>query len=211
METPQISLLIVDDHPFLVEGLHNLLLAEKHIIVQSVATNGKQALNILAYQEPHIVLLDINMPELNGLEVIQEISKNYPKIRIIVLTTYNEQFLINKTKDLGAHGYLLKTSNFKDILKAIEIVKDGGIYFPDSISKIYSEPPHKVSFLNIYKLTPRELEIIHLISRGLSNKQIADTLFLSLFTVETHRKNIMLKLNLKKPSQLWSFLLKNNL
>ena len=204
-------IIIADDHNLFVSGIQLLLKDQSWIEVIDIANNGKELLEILSHQQPDIVLLDINMPRLSGLDAALHIKKNYPKIKLIILSTYNEDHLIEKAKKLGVSGYLLKDCNKDELLETIRLVTSNHTSFP------YREPTASTifdsedSFLKQFNLTKREIEVIQLLKNNLTNQQIADKLFLSIYTVETHRKNIMQKLRLNNPPALMKFIMEHGL
>ena len=176
-----------------------------------IATDGKELLHLLNKQKPDIVLPDINMPELNGLEAARHIKQTYPAIRLIMLSTYNEDLIVEKAKQYGANGYLLKNSSKEELLQTIKLVMNNQTSFPYRAPKETNLFDKEDNFLKQFNLTKREAEVIQLLKGGCTNQQLADKLFLSIFTIETHRKNIMQKLGLKTPAALIKFILQNNL
>ncbi len=211
MEAHKIHLIIADDHQLFIDGLKRLLSDEADIAVDDVAADGRELLSLLQQQRPDIILLDINMPRLNGLEAIRIIKQQSIPVKIIVLSTYSDEHLVEKAKGSGANGYLLKNCSKAELLQTIRLVSSGHTSFP------YREPTHENEFtandhfLKQFNLTKRELEIVQLIKENFTNQQIADKLYLSIHTVETHRKNIMQKLELTGPAALMKFILENNL
>jgi DNA-binding NarL/FixJ family response regulator len=189
-----------------------LLQGEADIEVLSVAANGKEMLHLLHNYSPNLVLLDINMPGINGFEVLKRIKDYYPKIKVIMLSTYNEEHLIEKAKAEGANGYLFKNAEKAELLQAMRSVAEGQLCFPRKqqpvVNSQLSEPD---AFLKQFQLTKREVELLQFIKQNYTNQQMADHLHLSIYTVETHRKNIMQKLNLKNPVELTRFILQYNL
>lgn len=202
------SIIIADDHLLFIEGIKALLEHEKEYNVIGVANNGLQLLSLLDTVEPDAILLDINMPLLNGLDAMPLISEKCPEVKIIILSTYSESHFIQKAKTNGAQGYLLKDCNKDELVEVLKLVYNGEYALPE-LSQ--NKPFINDSFSKITHLTKRELEIVQLIKCDYTNKQIADKLFLSLYTVETHRKNIMKKLGLTKPQALIKFLIEANL
>lgn len=206
-----IKIIIADDHLLFIDGLRRLLEDDERMKVINVANDGKELMRILHTDHPDIILMDINMPNLNGLNATHLIRQIYPHIRVIMLSTYNEKHLIEKAKENGASGYLLKNINQIDLLNTIKNVMNGESGFPSIAKKNIKNSIDEDTFLKQFNLTKREIEIIQLIKTNHSNKQIADQLFLSIYTVETHRKNIMQKLGLNSAAQLMRFILENNL
>jgi two-component system nitrate/nitrite response regulator NarL len=165
----------------------------------------------LRTHNPDIVLADINMPGYNGFEVLKRIKSFYPTIKVIMLSTYNEEHLIEKAKAGGANGYLVKNADKAELINVIKLVSQGQSCFP------YKQPVMNAAFdgpdpfLKQFQLTKRELELLQLIKQDYTNQEMAEHLELSIYTVETHRKNIMQKLNLKTPVELAKFIMQYNL
>ena len=208
----KINIIIADDHALFAEGMRALLNTETSIEISFIVSNGKELLMVLGKIPADMVLLDINMPELNGLEAARQIRKWLPQIKLIMLSTYNDEHLIKKAIEYGVHGYLLKTTDKEDLIFYIHEVMNGNKCFPDFIKKKKENVfDSKDIFLKQYNLTKREFEILQLIKQAFSNQQMAEKLFLSIYTVETHRKNIMQKLSLKSPAGLMKFISENNI
>ena len=188
-----------------------LLQSEPGIEILDIASNGRELMSLLHDHTPDIILLDINMPGYNGFEALSRIKSFYPKIKVIMLSTYNEEHLIEKAKAGGANGYMVKNADKSELLNVIKLVSQGQSCFP------YKQPVSSPAFgeqdpfLKQFQLTKRELELLQLIKENYTNQQMADNLHLSIYTVETHRKNIMQKLNLKNPVELTRFILQYNL
>ena len=210
MERPT-KIIIADDHLLFINGLKRLLEDDENLEVINVANDGKELLHILQTQQPDLILMDINMPKMNGLNATQLIRQAYSHIKVIMLSTYHEKHLIEKAKENGANGYLLKNINQAELFNIIKKVMNGESGFPSTPRKETPDFENVDSFLKQTNLTRRENEIVQLIKTNHSNQQMADQLFLSIYTVETHRKNIMQKLGLSSPSQLMKFILENNL
>lgn len=191
----KIKLLIADDHHLFLEGIKSLLEQENGLEISEVAKNGREVLEILKNQKPDICILDINMPELNGIDTATEIKKIYPELKIIVLTTYNDKEFIEAMLKIGVEGYIMKNATWQELVKAISTIWEGKKYFADDVhTHILND------FLNKKNeekeevvLTKREIEIVQLLSQELTNERIAKKLHISFRTVETHRKNIMQK------------------
>ncbi|MGF7072311.1 response regulator [Mucilaginibacter sp. 3215] len=207
----KLSVIIADDHILFINGLHMLLQGEPDIEVVSVAANGKELLHLLHTQTPNLILLDINMPGMNGFDVLKRIKDYYPKIKVIMLSTYNEDHLIEKAKAEGASGYLFKNVERAELLQVMRSVAQGQLYFPCKQPVANSMPNEPDPFLKQFQLTKRETELLQFIKQNFTNQQVADHLHLSIYTVETHRKNIMQKLNLKNPVELNRFIMQYNL
>jgi two-component system, NarL family, nitrate/nitrite response regulator NarL len=206
-----INLIIADDHTIFIEGLNQLFKDEADMQVAAIANNGKQLLNILSAQSADIILLDINMPELNGLDTVKYAKQSCPSLKIIILSTYADDHIVEKAKKIGVNGYLLKTTNKEELLQTIRLVYNGQACFPYRQPILKNEFDGNDDFLKQFNLTKREMEILQLFKDNNTNQQIAGKLFLSIYTVETHRKNIMQKLNLKNPAALMKFIVENNL
>jgi len=206
-----VKIIIADDHKIFINGLQMLLNEEPWIELMDVANDGRELLNLLSQHRPDLILLDINMPLVNGLDAAVQIKKAYPKVKIIILSTYNEDHLIEKARKSGVNGYLLKNCDKQELFETIRLVMKEHTSFP------YRSPARSVDmnddnvFLKQFNLTRREKEIIGLLKNGATNKQIADKLFLSIYTVETHRKNLMRKLGLNTPASLMKFILEQGL
>jgi len=209
MKLHPIKLFIADDHSLLVDGLILLLKDVPDILISGIASDGKQLLDQIRQDPPDVILTDINMPNLNGLDAIRSIRRLTLSIKIIVLSTYNEDHLIKMAKDYGANGYKLKNCGKAELVHAIRSVYNGENCFPVQLSPVKQATIHQDPFLRQFKLTVREVEVARLIKDHFTNQQIAEKLCLSVFTIETHRKNIMQKLNLRRPSELIAFLLKS--
>jgi two-component system, NarL family, nitrate/nitrite response regulator NarL len=212
MTEKNLSVIIADDHTLFINGLRLLLETEPDIEILKVAGDGKELMGLLHDNSPDIILLDINMPGINGLEALKRIKLYHHKIKVIMLSTYNEEHLIEKAKTSGADGYLFKNVDKNELLNAMRIVCNGGTAFPQkaarAVASTFGEPD---AFLKQFQLTKREMELLQLIKQNNTNQQMADRLYLSIYTVETHRKNIMQKLQLKNPVELTKFILQYNL
>jgi two-component system nitrate/nitrite response regulator NarL len=211
MEETKIHLLIADDHLLFIDGLVHLLREENDIVIDGIAYDGKELLDIVSRAQPDIILLDINMPKLNGLEAARHIRRSYPLVKIIILSTYNEDYLIKKAKEHGVNGYQLKNCSKDELLQTIRLVKHGHSCFPYRQPRQNNPLTIEDNFLKQFNLTVREIEILKLIKKNYTNREVAEKLFLSVFTVDTHRKNIMQMLGLKKPSELMNFIFENGL
>jgi DNA-binding NarL/FixJ family response regulator len=214
-----IKLLLADDQDILTEGLKLLLGAEEDIEIVGTANNGKKAYDLCRIRKPDLVLMDIQMPEVNGVEATAMIKKDFPQIKIIVLTTFNDDEYIFDALKNGASGYMLKDASPMEILEAVRTVYNGGALIQsevavkviDQFSQLAKDTGDKHIDPKAELLTDREIEICRLIAEGKSNKEIADELYLSQGTVKNHITKMLLKLELRDRTQLAIFTIKNNL
>jgi DNA-binding NarL/FixJ family response regulator len=188
-----IRIVIADDHPLVRDGLKSFLQKIPEFQVVAEAEDGLQLLRLIAEHHPDVALVDISMPQLNGLEALQRLSHQYPDLKLIVLTMHEEPEYILKSLSSGARAYLLKNAEPRELKQAIMTVVKGGKYFNATVSGIVMENLAK-SEPEEEALTPRELEVLKLVCRGLSNYQIASELFISIRTVEKHRVNVLRKM-----------------
>jgi DNA-binding NarL/FixJ family response regulator len=215
----KIKLLILDDHQIVRDGLSKLILDEPDLELTASACSGKDALTCLESYAPDIVIADLSMPDMSGLEFTNIVSARYPDIKVIILSMHNdEDYILNAIKS-GAKGYLSKQDSTSEILlDAIRTVHTGEEYFSQSISRTVmksyasrikqsgsNETPH------LQELTQREREILKLYVEGMSNDEIASKLFISVRTVKTHKNNIMLKFNFKSNVDMIKYALKNRI
>lgn len=206
-----IKLFIADDHQMFIDGIKALLNNTEYIDIVGDANDGNQVLQLLPTINVNVILLDIGMAELNGIETAAIISEQYPQIKLIALTMYDDQNRVNKMLKAGVKGYILKNTSKNELLEAIKTVAEGGTYFSSQILRYTSKNDSIEDTSLISKLTKREIEIIKLIVKSMTNKEIANQLFLSELTVNTHRKNAMQKLELKNTASLVKFAVDNNI
>ena len=207
-----LNILLVDDHALVTDGIRALLQGENHFTIKGEATNGQMALEMLKVLKIDLVLMDIDMPIMNGVEAIKQIKRDFPMVKVVVLTMHDEKAMINKLLDLGADGYLLKNSSKQELIHCILGVANDQRYISSEATAILlqvDEP--KVSNGLLAQLTERELEIIKLIAEGHSNKEIGDKLFISHRTVDTHRTNLMAKLGVHNVAGIVKFAIVNGL
>jgi DNA-binding NarL/FixJ family response regulator len=186
--TRQIKILTVDDHPLLREGIASIVQGEKDMIVVGEASNGREAIEVFRSKRPDVTLMDLQMPDVNGIVAIAAIRQENPQARIIVLTTYEGDVLARRALKAGATGYILKDMIRTELLEAIRAVHLGRKYIPPKIAK------ELVEHYAEDDLSEREIEVLREVARGTSNKIIASHLAISEATVKAHIKNIMLKL-----------------
>ncbi|MDZ4794128.1 MAG: response regulator transcription factor [Bacteroidota bacterium] len=196
-----IRVFIVDDHPVVIEGIHSLLLNEKDIEWAGQAMNATSCLGFFVSNTADVVLMDISMPGMDGVELCSIMKEKYPGIFILGLSTFNQGLYIKKMMENGASGYILKNSSKEELLKAIHTVSKGNIFFSGEAGEALKEY-QKSSADQLPELSPREKEILGLIAEGYTNPQIAEKIFLSSFTVDSHRKNLLAKLNVKNTACL---------
>ncbi|MBC7872941.1 MAG: response regulator transcription factor [Ferruginibacter sp.] len=196
-----IRVFIVDDHPVVIEGIHALLQKENGIEWAGQAMNAQSCLGFFVNNTADVVLMDISMPGMDGVELCAVMKEKYPGIFILGLSTFNQGLYIKKMMENGASGYILKNSSKEDLLKAIQVVNEGGIFFSGEVGQVLAEY-QKSSKTDLPELSPREKEILELIAEGYTNPQIAEKIFLSQFTVDSHRKNLLAKLNVKNTASL---------
>jgi len=197
----RIAVLLVDDHTVVRQGLRALLESEGDLRVVGEAENGRQAVRLAKKFLPDVVLMDLAMPVLNGIEATRQISKNIPSTKVLGLTSYGDDEYVTQLMQAGASGFLIKQTAADDLLKAIRQVKEGKTYFSPSVANRLRE--QKGAFLadrhhanKASELTSRESEVLQLVAEGFANKQVAAELSISVKTVEKHRQQVMNKLNI---------------
>src|SRR5664279_12496 len=193
--------LIADDHPLIRSGLRALLARESDFEVVGEAADGYQALELVEQLKPDVLMLDVSMPRLNGIDVAQKISEKFPSIRIIVVSIHSDEGYVLRALKAGAKGYLLKASSEGEILNAVRAVAAGQAYLSPEISRLLVEEyVREMRFRGVEDsydlLSIREKEILQLLTSGASNRQIAELIHVSVATVETHRTNIFQKLGI---------------
>jgi DNA-binding NarL/FixJ family response regulator len=209
MDDEKIKILVADDHPMIIEGLTLALSGSDSVSVVAKAREGEEVLSNLRKESVDVILLDINMPGLNGFETIKKIKPEYPEIKIIVLTMYDKPEFIRSVIESGANGYLLKNTGKDEMILAIQKVYRGETFFSQDVQKILkkeeSDPNSSVH------LTRREKEVLCLIAREKTTPEIAEELFISTHTVDTHRKNLLAKLNVKNAAGLVKYAMDNGI
>ncbi|MBI0397229.1 response regulator [Cyclobacterium marinum] len=207
----KIKVVLADDHVVVRSGIKNLLENEGEITVVGEASNGKEAIVAVEKLNPDMLIIDIRMPEMNGLEATRELNKNPDAIKILILSMHDDEDYILQAIECGASGYLLKDTSKEEFLKAIKTINQGGKYFSGDISQVLvnnylnintkkTNPEKPIA--NDYDITKREKQILKMIANGIGNKEIATQLGKSIRTIETHRFNIMKKLKVNNVVEL---------
>ena len=212
----KISVLIADDHSMVRQGLKQILELEKDITVVSQASNGEEAVKMANLHKPDVILMDINMPGMNGLQAIKELKQNKHPSRIIVLTIHEDREYLFKTLQMGAEGYVLKDAEPSVLIDAIRSVYNGQSYIQPNMTKELVKEFNRVTLHEKDKgeennLTSREIEVLGLIAEGMINKEIARQLYISEKTVKNHVSNIFKKLNVADRTQAAIYAFKHNI
>jgi len=199
----KIRLVLADDHPLIREGFKSLLQKNERFEIVGIAENGKELTELAGNLLPDVILTDINMPVVNGLDALKNIAKLHPDIKLIVLTMHEEREYIIHALKIGVQGYLLKNIERSDLEKAIISIFEGGKYFSPIVTNILAEVVVRPSQSNVVAdITPREKEVLELVAQGQSTKQVADKLGIGTRTVESHRMNMLKKLKASNTADL---------
>lgn len=204
---------IADDHQIVLDGLKALIREYSDFELIADANNGQEMVKLVNTLKLDLVLMDIDMPIMNGIQATQEIKKSHPHIKVLILSMHNEKGVIQKVMEAGADGYILKNSDHKELLDAVRKVAAGQKYFSSDVTMTLLNPTAGNSEESkvLSELTEREIEILKLIAEGFSNKEIGDKLFISHRTVDTHRTNLMKKLDVHNIAGIIKFAIKNKL
>ena len=199
--------MIADDHPLVRSGLRALLERDGEFQVIAEAADGYEAIDLAVLHKPDVILLDVGMPRLRGPDAAQSISQKLPAVRIVMLSMHSDESYVLRALKAGARGYLLKASPEADVIAAIRAVASGNAYFSPSITKLlveeYVVEARRRGVEDSYDLlSTREKEILHILASGKTNREIAELLFISVATVETHRNNVFQKLHLHNLAEL---------
>lgn len=193
----QIRLALVDDHTLVRDGIRALLSVIPTVTVVGEAENGADAMVMVEHCNPDLLLVDINLPDINGLELTRKIRDRFPTLKVLVLSMYDSKEYVSESLRSGASGYVLKNAPSREIVAAIEAIKNGGTFYSAEIAqKLLLDDG------TINELTPRESQVLYKMTQGLNNKEMARELNISVRTVETHRLSIRRKLNIDKPAAL---------
>ncbi|GAA4276730.1 response regulator transcription factor [Aquimarina mytili] len=195
----KIKLFLVDDHKMFLQGIFSILDEIPHFTIAGIANDGKEALTKLKTLDTDVLITDIEMPKMDGLELIKEIKKINPGIKVIITSSYGKISMIEKAKNLDVEGYLFKCAGKIELLNAIHTVFEGEKYFSEEVQKIHNESlfSSKKTKENKVSLSPREMDVLKCISQEKSTQEISETLHISINTVDTHRKNLMRKIGAK--------------
>lgn len=214
---PPLKVLIADDHEIVRRGLRALLEAERDCQVVGEAADGRQAVQMTKDLKPDVVVLDIGMPSLNGLEATKQILKERPDTKVLILTMHDADAVIREVIDAGARGYILKTDAGRDLATAVDMLRNNKTYFTSRVAQMIlagflNRDPHPADAASDgVRLTPRQREIVQLLAEGKSSKEIAVALQLSVKTAETHRANIMRRLDCHSVSEVVRYAIRNNI
>jgi DNA-binding NarL/FixJ family response regulator len=205
--TSSIRILLADDHTVMRSGLRLLLERQPNLTVVGEAADGREAVTLAALEEPDVVVMDIAMPHLNGVEAARQIVANNPHIAVAILSMHSDESYVIRSLKAGARAYLLKDSAEADLIEAIHAIRAGKSFFSPAVTRIlkedYMRQLGKMDAEDSYELlTNREREVLQLVAEGKSNKEVANFLNLSLYTVETHRTHMLQKLNLHSVPEL---------
>jgi DNA-binding NarL/FixJ family response regulator len=201
------DILIVEDHPVVAEGLQKLLAENGICTICPVAQTGHECLEILKNFVPEFIFMDINLPDMSGIDLCKTVLSKFPKIQIVALSSFSSRSFIENILQNGARGYLLKNSDGEEIISAINKVRQGEIFLNGEIKDILDGKSDD----NLPILTRREKEVLKLISDGLTNNEIAEKIFISPLTVDSHRKNLLLKLEAKNTAALVKIAMLHNM
>ncbi|HEY2421322.1 MAG TPA: response regulator transcription factor [Neobacillus sp.] len=214
------EIIIVDDQEMVREGLRMILSLYEEIEIVGEAANGEELLDLLQKMRPDVILMDIRMPVMNGIDTLRVVKETYPMVKVIILTTFNEdEYIFNGLKH-GADGYILKDSNSKEIIKAIKAACEGNMLLHSQVSSKISRVLHSMEQTSFNEnsikeklgdqLTPREIEVVELLMEGKSNKQIASSLYLTEGTVKNYISRILDKLEINNRTELVLYLQKKH-
>lgn len=210
-----IKIVIADDHRMFIDGLKALLKTQKQFSITGEALNGKQLLEILGNTAADIILMDVNMPEMDGIEATKQVKLHYPQIKVLMLTMFNTRDYIEKLLRAGADGYILKNTGKEELTIAIETIMRGESFFSKEVTeKIMEGLQKKKNQENdpmMTELTEREKDVLKLIVEELTTNEISETLHISPHTVETHRKNLISKLQVKNIAGLVKYAIQHGL
>jgi DNA-binding NarL/FixJ family response regulator len=217
MPEQKLRLLVADDHRLFIEGLQYVLKTDLHIEVAGIALNGKEAIEKCNDKDFDVVLMDIHMPVIDGIQATSAIKQLYPSVKVIILSTANDLTSVVNALKAGANAYVLKDAGSTELIKALHSVDKNELYLSPSIAHYFSDNTGKAKTKKDYihftenLITPREQAILRLIAEGYTNQEIANALFISVSTADTHRKNLIAKLKVSNTAALVKFAIENKL
>ena len=211
-----ISIIVVDDHKIIRDGIRSMLIGNRSINITGEASQGYELFELLKSNVPHVILLDIVLPKMSGIEIAKVVSRDHPEIRILILTANTDEHTLLSSMKAGATGFLPKDTSREELIEAIQTVRHGNHYFGRNISGILHKTllenlEHRKGSSEEKELTDREKEIIRLFAEGYTYKQIAEQLNISARTVEAHKNNILHKLGLRNTIDLVKYAIKNRI
>ena len=207
----RIRILLADDHAVVRQGFKMILAAEADMEIVGEAANGREAVDLAEQLRPDVVVMDVSMPELNGIEATRRLASSVPHARVVALSMHKDSVYVREILRAGARGYLLKDSGAADLVAAIRAVASGESYLSPAVSNAVLDDYRRIATNPIDLLTSREREVLQLLAEGKTNKEIAGVLNLSVYTVDAHRGRIMEKLNLHSIGELVRFAVRNGL
>lgn len=214
-----VKILIADDHEIVRRGLRALIESQSNWKVIGEAVTGREAVDLAKAHSPHVAVLDVSMPELNGLEATRQILKVAPQTEVLILTMHESEQVVREVLDSGARGYVLKSDAGRDLISAVDALYHRRPFFSSRVSEMLLQnylgkqdhPPAAAGSSLRSRLTAREREIVQLLAEGKTNKEVAASLNISIKTAETHRTNIMNKLDLHSVTELVRYAVRNNI
>jgi NarL family two-component system response regulator LiaR len=211
----KIRILIVEDHEVVIKGIKTLLEPYDELEIVGYALDSEEAMQKVEEHRPDIIIMDINLPEVSGIEITEKISSEYPLSKVIYYTSHVDEQLITQGFEAGAFGYVPKNFKPQELIEAIHMVQDGQKFMKGIVSEkfisSYLKSEKEKKMKQDVPLSEREMEVLKHMSQGLSNKQIADELFISIRTVETHKHNLMKKLDIYSTAELVIYAIQNNI
>jgi len=208
----KIKVILVDDHQMFRDGVKSVLSDEENITIIGEVGHANDLYKLLESKKPDLIITDISMPDISGIDITKYVTENFPDINILILSMHSNEEFITKALNAGANGYLPKDTSMNELLQAINIIAKGENYFNKGISDtILKSMVNKSKVSKNDTLTSRELEIVHQVVEGLSNKEIAEKLNISVRTVDSHKNNILHKLGLKSSVEMVKYAIKNKL
>ncbi|WP_281234974.1 response regulator [Flavobacterium gelatinilyticum] len=209
----KINLLIADDHTMFLQGIMSLLEQEPNITIVDKAVNGIEALEIVKKGVVDFIILDVSMPEMDGIELSKIVKKQHPNVKILIVSTHSNVMMVSRLIRIGVNGYLLKNAEKEELLKAINTIAQGENYFAEELEEKHLSNSSRIEkqVSNLTELSSREKEILVLIAHEYNTAEIAEKTFISLNTVNTHRRNLLSKLNAKNTAGLVKYAVENGL